>query len=175
MGIVGSREEAKLIYDWSLDFAAMHDYWDTWDIEESLPEGWMCLGQGMYRVAFRSPSGVCYKVEKDSESHYGQSNFEEYENYVRLLNVTMPEHSRLPAYTFYKMDAKEWHYGGAKILGVSAMECIEGETLYDFGEPDEDMELMYKIRRRCRLNDVHSGNVMKEYRTGDLVLVDIGA
>lgn len=176
MGMVGSREEAKFIYDWAIRFNHDFDeYWDKEDIEENTPDGWTFLGTGMYRAAFRSPSGVCYKVEKDGEADYGQSNFEEYENYVQLLAVKMPEHSRLPAYTFYKMGEIETYYGRTKTLGVSAMECVEGETLYDFGEPAEDMVIMRAIGRACRLSDVHSGNVMKEYRTGDLILVDLGA
>lgn len=175
MGMVGNPEEAQFIYDWSVRFNDDFEYWFDGDIEENTPEGWTFLGSGMFRAAFRAPSGACYKVQKSPTSAWGQTNYHEFQNYLTLLKAKMPEHTRLPSYTLYQVgETPPSPYGYRTPIGVSAMECIEGETLYDSDEPYEDMELMRKIQRACRLSDIHSGNVMKEYRTGDLVLVDLG-
>ncbi len=178
MGIVGNPTDARFIQDAFIRL--QRDYpWDyAYEEDDLLPEGWSFLGSGMYRAAFRSPDGVCYKVEKNPGSGYGQTNEEEFDNYLNLVrSVTMPEGTRLPAYTFYETGMREGYDGQMHKLGVSAMECIEGKTLSDMEDEGEegpdDWAIIGKLNRACRLSDIHRGNVM--YDGTDYVLVDIGA
>jgi len=177
MGIVGNPTDARLIFNAVDDYRSRNGGY-FYDLEDAAPEGWEYLGEGMYRAAFRSPDGVCYKVEKNPRSGYGQTNYEEFVNYVEMaLHVTMPEGSRLPAYTFYEVGEYAGYGGRAYKLGVSAMECVNGKTLSEMEEEDEegpdDYGMMLRINRACRLSDIHSGNVM--YDGTDYILVDIGA
>lgn len=187
MAIVGTPAEAKFIYEWDKSNKAEgKSTWFWTSHAEYLagerqygytPEGWRFLGSGAYRIALASPSGVCYKVERNAYD-YGQTNVEEYVNYLRLLlECSMPEGSRLPSYTLYVVDSRTDWKGERVPVGVSAMELIPGVSVsrQEDGPTERDLDMMKSIGRSCRLGDVHGGNVVRHEETGEYVLIDVGA
>lgn len=187
MAIVGTPAEAKFIYEWDKrQNEEGHPRWFWTSHSDYLagerqyghtPKGWRFLGAGAYRIALASPSGVCYKIERDS-SDYGQTNVKEYVNYLHLLlECSMPEGSRLPSYTLYVVDSRTDWKDERVPVGVSAMELIPGVCVsrQKDGPTDRDLDMMKSIGRSCRLNDVHGGNVVRHKETGEYVLIDLGA
>jgi hypothetical protein len=142
-----------------------------------LPEGWREIGSGLYRTAYLSPDGVIYKVESnyDTAGSWGQSNYGEYENILRvILSGKKVKSARLPKATLFMLDGKT----------VMAMEFIDGQR------PNLDCyqecrctklngrcnrEAVEEIGRSMMVSDLHDGNIAWLPKQNEYVIMDVGA
>jgi hypothetical protein len=167
--MIGSVTEAIEIASWEMELDE-HDEW--YDI----PEGWTYLGEGEYRAAFLSPSGVVYKREINDGIFFGHNSVE-FSN-VRKAQGIPVQGWRVPDSELYQVPV------GYSIVNVIAMEFIGGEF-------DVYCELNYGKKCTCGkpygkctyyawlevmelwgVTDVHRGNVRVQY-DGTRVLIDV--
>ena len=130
----------------------------------SAPEGWEFVGRGSFRSVWRSPEGVAYKV-----GHY-EDDYQSCEEIGKLKiawEKGAPEGCRLPKFSAYYPDGDV----------VVAVELIEGETLYEYGESSgpygDYYDLLSDIESRFELGDMHDENAIVD-KDGLLVPVDFG-
>lgn len=157
--MIGNVDDAQFIYNWVRERS-------SWEAEsDSTPEGWERLGSGCYRVAFRSPEGVVYKVQLLRNSY--QSNSGEFKYLRKLwLSFRMPRGTRLPKHELYSFDKES--------DSVIAMECVP-RVLSSVSTYSEEGRKLQSLRNTlCDLLpnfwDGHNGNFAV---TDDNVLVPI--
>lgn len=163
MDILGNEQDARLIRDFVLtDQQRAHG-------RMGCPDGWQFLGHGSYRSVWLSPEGVCYKVEHEYHP-YSSDNAKEYRNWRDWTrNCILPEGTRIPNLTYYELSGRP----------VIAMERVNGETLFDakYFIPEEEIarfrDLMYELEEELGSLDIHDENVMVDYGTMELVIVDL--
>jgi hypothetical protein len=167
--MIGTVEEAVFIAQWELEMDE-HCEW-------LCPEGWEVLGEGAYRVAFRSPSGVVYKRENEDGKYYGH-NCREWENIQRLKRIPV-QGWRVPESTLYSVKVS-----GPEV-SIIAMEYVSGESdvhCYTVwgdkhpctcGSPSGrcTAEVWLDMREAWGIGDVHTGNIRVE-EDGTRVLID---
>jgi RIO-like serine/threonine protein kinase len=133
-------------------------------IRGEAPLGWEYIGRGAYRSVWRSPEGVAYKV-----GHYDTDyqSAEEVDKLSQAWKKGPVEGCRLPKFTPYYPDDDI----------VVAVELIEGETLYEYGESSgpfgDYYEILSDIEDAYRLGDMHDQNAIVD-QDGFLVPVDFG-
>lgn len=154
--MIGNASDATYIRDWYVNRTGA----------ASAPAGWRKLGEGMYRVAFRSPDGVVYKVQ-DSYVYSEQNNLGEYRNWNRLrLSCKLPQGARWPRLAYYGLDGR----------GVIAMEYV-GALLRDFGSYSPDGSRYWGIRSKiCRITDMwdlHGENVGVDTVNDEVIPIDL--
>jgi hypothetical protein len=161
MSMIGNADEALFIRDWYIGLGAERRY-DSHDT----PEGWERLGNGAYRAAFLSPSGVAYKVQH-SYKYSSQSNAGEAKTLRRYWLTRMPKGCRLPRWSLYELDGKE----------VMAMERFT-KLLNHFSHYGEGSEYWDRV---SDLNDVindqwdfHGANLAVDEEAKLLVPIDLG-
>jgi len=162
--MIGNRGYAMYIREWVREEQRVQGY--SYDAPRYAPSGWKYLGQGCYRAAYLSPDGVAYKVQHYSNS--GQTNIAEYRRWWALrLEHRMPEGSRLPALSFFKVDSER--------DGVTAMEHFE-KTLNRYSGDDyyRYSDTLHVVSRRLRLWDMHHGNAAVDEKNGLIVPIDLG-
>jgi hypothetical protein len=166
--MVGCVTEAIEIASWDMELDE-HDEW--YDI----PEGWTYLGEGEYRAAFLSPSGIVYKREINDGAWFGH-NTTEYK-YICKARLIPVQGWRVPDSSLYDVPV------GYSMVTVIAMEFIGGEF-------DTYCELNYKKKCTCGkpdgkctyyawlevmeawgVSDVHRGNIRVQH-DGTRVLID---
>jgi len=170
--MIGCIEEAKEIAEFGIS-------WDEY-LEIEVPEGWAFLGEGAYRFAFRSPSGVVYKIENE-DGEYERHNCREFENVQRCKEIPI-QGWRLPEAHLYTVNGRN----------VMAMEYVPGnkdrlchksfehhnalEQLYKCtcGKPNGrcTAEIWYEVFETWGIKDVHENNVHIE-ESGTRVLIDV--
>lgn len=173
MNVLGNSQDAKLIYQWVHGQRDKRDPYAYSRGSMGAPEGWEFLGYGSFRSAWRSPEGVCYKVEHYYSGWANDSdNSKEYKNWSRWSReCILPERVRLPDLTYFENGGKP----------VIAMECVKGVTLTAWrrrpgneGGYEAYRKLMFKAEDEMDgMCDMHGENVMVEEETGDLVVVDL--
>lgn len=174
----GSMTEAETILAAFKKGKADKDFSGYADIP--LPDGWRYLGNGAYRCAFLSPSGVVYKIELRSNNGYawGQSNRGEYE---RILELRYDD--RVKAANVYI--PKAWLYTIRK-TDVIAMEFITGEWCESYHSLENcncagrfgelcAMTQFFMIERHLNLSDVHHENAVFIPAQKRWALIDLGA
>lgn len=161
--MIGNAEEAEFIHYW------YHAKWDQFS--ETAPEGWEYLGEGCYRTAYLSPTGVVYKVQQ-SESGGWQTNAGEWEVWKRLyFGCKMPVHSRLPKMYYHAL-------AGRENLGVMASERFN-KSLGDYPAYARQDETDYwsvldSVRKATGVSDLYSTNLMIDEENKLLVPIDLG-
>lgn len=163
MDILGNEQDARLIRDFVLaDKKRARG-------RMGCPDGWQFLGSGSFRSVWLSPEGVCYKVEHEYYP-YSSDNAAEYRNWRNWTrNCMLPEGTRIPELTYYELDGKP----------VIAMERVNGETFFNAKSfiPEEEIarfrDLMYELEEELGSSDIHDENVMVDYSTMELVIVDL--
>lgn len=160
--MLGNETDAAFIRDW---FVA--EVQKSFSEQATEPEGWKRLGAGVSRVAFLSPEGVVYKVQRYYGEQWGQSNEREDQNIKEHRLRKLPEGCRLPRWHFYRLDGR----------GVMAMEAF-AKLLNDVEEYTEERMRMdiivFRLQKALRSFDLHSHNVAVEEDTGILVPIDLG-
>ena len=96
-------------------------------IGKHVPDGWKWLGSGAYRNAYLSPTGVVYKVCRDSDSH---NNDKEWRTYRKATS----------------MKAEGFRIAACRVFasGVLAMEYVKD----DGSDVDDSFEAMRKFMRK---------------------------
>lgn len=174
--MIGSLEEAATI----AQFGIQHN--EDW--ETLAPEGWEFLGEGAYRCAFRSPSGVVYKIENEDGEYEGH-NCREFENIKRLKQIPV-QGWRVPEATIYCIDgqnviAMEFIAGGDD--DILCQKSFEYQSYNKFlgrkysctcGKPNGRCvgEIWGDILEAWGIADVHKGNIRIE-ENGTRVLIDV--
>jgi hypothetical protein len=168
--MIGSMEEAAEIAQWEIEY---DDY-----LEVVPPEGWEFLGDGAYRFAFRSPSGVVYKIENEDGEYYGH-NHREFQNIERCKKYPV-DGWRVPEASFFEVPVQN------RSVDVIAMEYIPGGDdthcnmawAMEFsrctcGKPNGrcTAQIWQEVRDAWGIRDVHSGNI-KIDANGTRVLID---
>jgi hypothetical protein len=139
---------------------------------EVLPEGWMMLGMGISRVAFRGPDGFVYKIPhyvldefstKGTPGHWGlgfrHTNFGEAMTYAVFGEKIASENPG------YRLAASEYLYD----LDIQVMEFVEKcpagkyATLLDI-----------QVFEKYGISDLHGENVYKT-GCGEVVVIDYAA
>ena len=166
MEILGNAQDARLISDF-IRAVPERKYGN-----KGAPNGWEFLGYGSFRSAWRSPDGVCYKVEH-YYSDYESDNGCEYQNWRKWCKYELPEGVRIPSLTYYENNGRP----------VVAMECVKGRTLSQWASDNclpfndgtylEYRSLMREAGRVVGSADMHVENVMIDEDTQDLVIVDL--
>lgn len=157
--LVGNQEEATLIHNW------YHD--DRWS-RAALPEGWTKLGEGSFRAAYLSPSGVVYKVQKDLRYGY-QTNRGEYAKWRDLyFNCKMPQYSRLPKLGYFPINDS---------YGVVAIEKLSKSYNYWGAVPGDDgtywNQVVDRISQVCRVGDLGGDNLFLDDDEKAIVPTDL--
>jgi hypothetical protein len=158
--MIGNETDAKFIRDW---FVANGE--GDPDYSEA-PEGWKRLGRGVSRIAFLSPEGVAYKVDRYPDDGYSQTNEREAANLRKFYLRKMPKGCRLPRFSYYPLDRN----------GVMAMEAFT-TLLRDRYKQGDDRDLRLTATRLGKaLNswDMHDQNIAVEEGTDTLVPIDLG-
>ncbi len=174
--MIGCMEEAATLAEYDIEYDG--------GFEVIPPEGWEFIGDGAYRWAFRSPSGVVYKLENEDGEFEGH-NCREFENIQRCKLIPV-QGWRVPEASVYKA-------GGRNII---AMEYIPGgvndkmcqksfeQNSYNkrsgrkykctCGKPRGrcTAEVWYDIREAWDIEDIHTGNIRVE-EDGTRVLIDV--
>ena len=176
--MIGNARDAETILDYSLKAALFedmaHEFRATGAVNlfkaPAMPEGWAELGRGCYRVAYLSPDNIVYKVEHEYGAGWGQSNYDEYRNILRIvrMNIRM-EGVRLPKATLFQL------YGNP----VMAMEYVESDGELCDGwscmHADEcDSITVDMIGRKFGLQDMHVDNIAYIPKQKEYVLLDLG-
>jgi len=179
--MIGDMQEAATIAEFGID----HDD-NTYEV--LAPDGWEFIGDGAYRYAFRSPSGVVYKIENE-DGEYEAHNHREYENIQRCNQIPV-QGWRVPEASYFEIPRQS----GA-VTRVIAMEYVPGpdDTLcrksfqyssYNMargiqyecscGSPGGECvaERWQQIKDAWGILDVHTGNVRVE-ADGTRVLIDV--
>lgn len=156
--LVGNQEEAALIHEWY-----HYSRSGSWN----LPEGWTRLGEGSFRAAYLSPSGVVYKVQKDLLHGY-QTNHGEYEKWRDLyFNCKMPQHSRLPKLGYFPIDEG---------VGVVAIERLTKQ--YDYWAKVPGTEIYWgtivdRVHWACKVGDLGGDNLFMDDDEKTVIPVDL--
>ncbi|QIN94185.1 hypothetical protein PP459_gp048 [Streptomyces phage Wakanda] len=168
--MIGSLEEAAEIAQWDIEY---DEY-----CEITPPEGWEYLGDGAYRFAFRSPSGVVYKIENEDGRYYGH-NHREYVNIQRCKKSPV-KGWRVPEASFFEVP------GQGQLVDVIAMEYVSGgddthcnksfsfgQQMCTCGKPGGrcTAQVWEEVRSAWGIQDVHSGNIRID-DDGTRVLID---
>jgi len=134
---IGSTREAaqlaKAIFKYE---DAGYEYFDRRSFMTFIPAGWTYLGGGVFRVAFRAPSGVVYKVANNKDND--TLNKKEAEIFARMAREVW-----IPTTTYYECD-------GLPIIAMPFLEN-DGTKLNEHGA--ELLDWMHNI-----VPDLHSGN-----------------
>jgi hypothetical protein len=174
--MIGCVEEAAEL----VEFGIEHD--EHWDV--IAPEGWEFLGDGAYRYAFRSPSGVVYKIENEDGEYEGHNN-REFENIQRCKLIPV-QGWRVPEATVYHVNghdviAMEYIAGGeSDILCQKSFEYRTYNRLSGrkykctCGKPKGRCiaEVWHDISEAWDIEDIHTGNIRIE-ENGTRVLIDV--
>lgn len=154
--MIGTAAEAQQIA-----FMALEDPWKVQDGLLALPEGWSFLGSGCSRVAYRSPSGVAYKVPRGRG--YNSAQDCEWLTYLHLSLQPLPEGWDLPK-------TGRFHaFVGNHEITVIAMELFEGdESMPDFSKINTNI-----AHEHFGIFDPHSGN-LRHRADGTIVPIDLG-
>jgi RIO-like serine/threonine protein kinase len=163
MHSIGNEHDAQTILFWVRSHPKEYGR-PSCVTRQQAPEGWEYVGRGSFRSVWRSPEGVAYKV-----GHY-EDDYQSSEEVSKLKYAweqEVPEGCRLPKFSAYYPDNDI----------VVAVELIEGETLYEYGESSgpfgDYYDLLQDIEDRFRLSDMHDENAIVD-RDGYLVPVDFG-
>lgn len=164
--MIGNAEDARFIRDWSLQRYKDDPY--DYIPGPSAPEGWKRLGKGCFRIAYLSPDGVVYKVERHYGDGWSQSNRGEDKNLRRYRFTKMPEGCRLPRWQYFELDGK----------GVMAMErfdkLLRQFSRYEGGNGKYYAALSRLSRLMIDIGDFHDANLAVD-PNGLLVPIDMGA
>lgn len=146
--MIGSMEEAKEIWDYYTN----QQYTDDFD-ETRSPDGWSYVGDGSSRIAYLSPSGVVYKVQRFADDEF---NADEHVNFAYIRQSgKLPDGWRIPDSSLYQFTAivMTMDYqrrepvpslGDVKVI---ALEFIEGVPIgyQDYAIRREMLEGMEKV------------------------------
>lgn len=160
--LIGNQEEAQFIHDW---------WWEErHDRHGDAPEGWEYLGQGSFRIAYLSPSGVVYKVQKEGAHYTYQTNKGEHEAWRRLyFNCKMPEHTRLPKIGYFPID-ESWGVIAIERLrrGYDYWGCVPGTN-----DSLTWREVIERISAECRIGDLGGNNLFLDDDGKTIVPTDL--
>jgi hypothetical protein len=134
---IGSTREAAQLAKAMFKYEEHGNYYFSQrDFMQYLPDGWKYLGGGVFRVAFRAPSGVVYKVANSKEND--ALNKKEAQIFARMAREVW-----IPTTTYYECD-------GLPIIAMPYLEN-DGTKLNEHGREIHDW--MSRI-----VPDLHSGN-----------------
>lgn len=153
--MIGSAENAKTAFEIFLAGDAAY------------PDGWECVGSGLYRTAYLGPDDVVYKVQHDADGQYPypvQQNVKEYANMCRysdrpwaiqvsLYAVDVCEDDEGKLYQPPPVIAAEYVTGET---AEWAEECY-GDDVDGFIWPTPEARAMYADAYSC-INDLHNEN-----------------
>lgn len=165
---IGNAKDAQTILEWILE-SPEGDCHPRRVESEDAPGGWKYIGHGTFRSVWRSPEGVCYKVDHPT-CRRGQC-----EDEIRALRSAwedrLPiEGVRLPRFEGFAIPC------GPRVHPIVAIELIEGVTLWEYDGDDYDhfQALRRTVCHLWDMGDMHDENCMVEFSTGKLVPVDFG-
>ena len=126
------------------------------------------IGEGVYRKVFKTSRGKwVVKVDKCPTANNG-TNRHEYEAYLRLKEMNLPEGVKLPA--MYLIDG---HIVAEFIKGEHPKSCCTGDWHSSYCE---DVKTCYSNRFlgwNVEVRDMHTENMMIG-EDGNVYLIDIG-
>lgn len=125
------------------------------DVQDYAP-GWVFLGSGVHRFAYRSPDGLVYKVPCKRDSRY--FNAQEAEaSAARILS---------------QEDAPEGF--GVPEVNIFYVEDVPVIVMPDYGDVGEYLDIDEQIaaERFYRNRDIHQGNIRRF--GGMLIMIDLG-
>lgn len=172
--MIGSAKEAETILAYYKNQEKFKDaknratlkIWDRGDKpvlvkRPKLPFGWKLLGEGCFRKAYLSPSGVVYKLQRRYPNRF-QTNVDEYNAIVRILIDSRPVSGvRLAKSTLYMLSDG---------MPVMAMEYINSDW-------KDILEIDYNPLKRAefewRLEDMHDDNFFYIPEQKEFVLTDV--
>lgn len=126
------------------------------------PEGWLFLGEGTSREAYRGPDNMVYKVPR----HNFDQSEEEHRVVWELKRTSLPEWLVIPKVYFHSA------------TGISVMEYMDGIRPMWCGRDCECvgmcvMEKVNWISNKLGLIDMHLGNLIV-LKDGRLAIIDLG-
>lgn len=174
--MIGSIEEAAEIARFGINY---DEYFEI-----NSPDGWEFIGEGAYRFAFRSPSGVVYKIENEDGEHEHHNN-REFDNIQRCKLIPV-QGWRVP-------DATVYHVNGRDVIAMEYIDGGESDThcqkTFEYNSWNRRAGRKYKCtcgkpKGRCiakvwrdavkawDIEDIHTGNIRID-DNGTRVLIDV--
>lgn len=158
---VGSLDEAMELWEYYQD--------RTKGNGDGTPPNWEYLGSGGTRVAYKSPTGVCYKVCYEYDEDDQTYNEVEHKNMQRIRREGKLPNGWKPLRTYlhvFESHQRKWDYHmrtqKTNTLRVVILACdyIEGQAICWLSAPAE-MNEMHRAFAACGLTDTGGANAIR--------------
>ena len=135
-----------------------HRHKDSKYIEDARPRGFKFVGSGSFRACY-AKDGWVYKVPRYTGARENNYNFREYEEYLRLVDLVLPDYIILPATEILEVSCE--HCDG-DLVPVIVMEEVHGDFV-DYHRCQIDLDyraLVTGMGDAMGLHDITGTNVI---------------